>query len=69
MNKSEKEENMKITFEISSTEIEEIIKKHIAKEFPIDIAEKDVFIRETYGTYTVEVEDKIEEPDTEATNT
>lgn len=58
---------MKITFDISSTEIEEIIKKHIAKEFPIDIAGKDIFIRESYGTYTVEVEDKIEKSDTKET--
>ena len=58
---------MKITFEISSTEIEEIIKRHIAKEFPVDVAGKNVFIRDSYGTYTVEIEDKIEKSDTEET--
>lgn len=51
---------MKITFKLDTGEVKDIIKKHILKEFPVDISNKDIYISENYGTFTAEIEEKVE---------
>lgn len=51
---------MKITFKLDTVEVKDIIKKHILKEFPVDISNKNIYISENYGTFTVEIEEKLE---------
>lgn len=51
---------MKITFKLDTVEVKDIIEKHILKEFPVDISNKNIYISENYGTFTAEIEEKLE---------
>lgn len=51
---------MEIRIKLDSTEVQDIIKKYISKEFPIDLDGKEVYITESYGSFTVEITEKVE---------
>lgn len=51
---------MKIKIEFDRDEIEEIIKAHALKTFPVEVNGKDVYLSEEYGGFKVYIDDKIE---------
>lgn len=46
---------MEIRIKLNSTEVQDI-----SKEFPIDLDGKEVYITESYGSFTVEITEKVE---------
>jgi len=52
---------MKITIKISATEAKGIIKDHVMKQIPIDFTDKEIYVSNPYGDFTVEIVDKVEE--------
>lgn len=54
---------MKIKISLNKQEVKDIIKKHVLKEFPVDTKDQEVYVAESYGNYTVEIEERIEPTD------
>lgn len=55
---------MKIKISLDRKEVIEIVKEHISKTFPIDnIGDKEIDVSESYGSFTVDIEDRLEPTD------
>jgi len=52
---------MKLTIKIDNNEAREIIKSHVMKQIPIDFTDKEIFVSNSYGEFTVEITEKDEE--------
>ena len=50
---------MKIKIRLDNKEAMDIIKEYVLDELPIDTNNKDVYVSESYGSYSVEIEDKV----------
>ena len=55
---------IKISFKLD--EMKEILKAHVLKELPINQETNNIYITESYGKFTVEIEEKIAEEQKEA---
>jgi len=55
------EVKMKITIKIDKNEAKNIIKAHVVKQIPIDFTDKEIYVSNPYGDFTVEIVDKVEE--------
>ena len=49
--------DIKITFKLDETK--EILKAHVLKELPINQETNDIYVTESYGEFTVKIEEKI----------
>ena len=59
---------MKIEIELEREEVKEIIERHVLSEFPnINFGNREVYTSESYGTFKVEIRDKIQEKQPEKT--
>ena len=59
---------MKIEIELKREEVKEIIEKHVLSEFPnINFGAREIYTSESYGTFTVAIEEKIQEKQPETT--
>lgn len=54
--KGEGKMEIKISFKLD--EMKEILKAHVLKELPINQETNNIYITESYGKFTVEVEEK-----------
>ena len=52
---------MKITIKISATEAKDIIKDHVMKQIPMDFTDKEIYVSNSYGEFTVVITEKAEE--------
>jgi hypothetical protein len=57
---------MKIKFSFSQAEMKEIIKAHVLRLYPINLETNHIYVTESYGKFTVEIEEKIAEEQKEA---
>ena len=55
------EVKMKITIKVENNEAKEIIKSYVMKQIPMDFTDKEIYVSNSYGEFTVEITDKIEE--------
>lgn len=52
---------MKIKISLDREEVIEIVKKYVSKTLPVkDIEAKEIYVSESYGSFTVNIEEKIE---------
>lgn len=56
---------MEIKVKLKTDEVREIIKAHALKEFPVDVDKYDVDVLESYNSFTVEICEKVPEPEKE----
>ena len=51
---------MKITIKVENNEAKEIIKSYVMKQIPMDFTDKEIYVSNSYGEFTVEITDKVE---------
>ena len=49
---------MEIKISFKADEVKEILKTHVLKELPINQETNDIYVTESYGEFTVKVEEK-----------